>query len=99
MVELRIETLKDLKGLLNNIPDEVLQNLVVGESEDGIIGLETTEGEDEFEGSEAIKRDMDKYEELVVIDNYIQNIASELKDNKFECETITNKDPRTNNDI
>lgn len=79
-----IETLKNLKDVLEKIPNEILKNFVVATSEDGKIGVLTTEGENSGEMIENWKRNMDKCPELKEIDSFFKNVAKEEYNNLKE---------------
>ena len=89
---MEIETMADLKSALNQVPDKVLKNFVVGcqTENEGEIGLGSTEGVDE-DTDKYYERDLKAYEELRKIDEYFKAVGKEAKNEETEGEPVTTR--------
>jgi len=74
---MRIETLKDIKAALKNIPDDVLDNYGVGYNEEGDMEVQLLcfGGDDEMDAVAMFVKDTKKFPQLDLIGEWIEKIA------------------------
>ena len=100
---MRIQTLKDLKEALKDIPNKVLGKFGIGQLEESHLQLLCDEGDDEIDCQEYWEKTTTKYKLLKDISNYFENITkaqmhidsdSSGWDDKFVEEYVSSDDRR-----
>lgn len=80
---MEIETLKDLKEALAQVPDKILDNFGIGVTEDGI-SLCTEKGDDEIQMAEYFENMSKKYLVLNDIGKLIDNIIAVERNEDYD---------------
>ena len=88
---MRIETMKDLKRIMDLIPEEVLDKFVIGNTEEGN-GLACIDGVELSEMTANYQKHLKNYPELSKLERYFEVLLEGTQDDDLETVSVEIED-------